>query len=470
MSALYEKISTAQYAGEYPHIDLIEYCALSGVALCITDAKGIIRYVNDAYCRITGLSAPDCIGKSEPFEDAVASDVGRTGQALIRAKHYLNPSDAGGRYITAIPICHQDNSVRFVAITVDSDDTIRRRYLAMSEAKLRAESSVPIQDKSAEITSLPQILGNSSAIQELKQMIRRVAATKATVLIQGESGVGKEVIADSIHCLSDRKEKPFVKINCSAIPEHLLESEMFGYERGAFTGASPKGRDGFFQMANGGTLFLDEIGDFPLALQPKLLRALQNHEFYRVGGSTPVKTNVRILAATNSDLQQKIRDGRFREDLYYRLCVVPLSVPPLRERPEDIEPLVQKFLKEYCMTYHRTIEMSPTIMDILRHYKWPGNVRELQNVVEYYVICSDEEREMSKDTLLSILGQAEAMEVPHSGYQGLVQDRNEFEKRLISETIRAAGNMSEAAERLKISRATLYRKLKQFNISTDGLK
>ena len=455
-------------ADNHIHLDLIGYCELSGRALCITDRKGIILYVNDAYCHITGLDKKTCIGKPEPFDDPVSKHVSQTGQAVIHVRHFTNEPLSGGRYITAVPVFDSVGNRTLIAITVESDSTITRRYMALAHEKQRVESAVRIYETSEESSRLPILLGHSKAIEKVKKNIRRVAPTQATVLITGESGAGKEVIADCIHRLSNRSEKPFIKVNCAALPANLLESELFGYEKGAFTGASPRGRSGLFEAANGGTIFLDEIGDFPLELQPKLLRVLQHKEFYRVGGNTPIRVDIRILAATNSNLLAKVENGSFREDLYYRLCIFPIQSPPLRDRPEDLDPLITHFLETYCKEYNRNIEMSPTIMNILMRYNWPGNVRELQNVVEYYVICSDEHEEMPVDALLSILRQPEKLMGAEPKEKGLYQMRDEYERRLIIETLDSSKNAREAAKKLGISPATLYRKIQQHQIPLDS--
>ena len=238
------------------------------------------------------------------------------------------------------------------------------------------------------------IVGRSKEILEVLDLIHRVAPTSATVLLRGESGVGKELFARAIHFLSPRADKPFVAVNCGAIPENLLEAELFGYEKGAFTGAysSKKGK---FELAQGGTIFLDEIGDLPLQLQVKLLRVLQEKEVERLGGTKPIKVNVRIVAATNRDLESMVSEGRFREDLYYRLSVIPVFIPPLRERKEDIPILVQHFLERFKKEYEKEVVVSPEVMEAFLRYEWKGNVRELQNVLERMVI-------LDRDGLLTV--------------------------------------------------------------------
>jgi formate hydrogenlyase transcriptional activator len=235
---------------------------------------------------------------------------------------------------------------------------------------------------------LPRIVGNSVALRRLLDMVRVVAPTNATVLINGETGTGKELIAEAIHKCSDRSDGPFVKVNCAAIPTGLLESELFGHERGAFTGAFAR-RIGRFELASRGTVFLDEIGEIPLELQPKLLRVLQEREFERLGDSRTLKSDARLIAATNRNLEAMVNEQKFRSDLFYRLNVFPIRVSPLRERPEDIPLLVRHFVKQFSRNMNRGIETIPSeIMTALMRYPWPGNVRELQNVIERAVIVS----------------------------------------------------------------------------------
>ncbi len=237
--------------------------------------------------------------------------------------------------------------------------------------------------------NIKNIVGNSPAIRNLIDIIERVARTDSTVLLLGESGTGKSLFAKTIHALSERKDKPFVTINCAAIPEHLLESELFGYEKGAFTGAYTS-RKGKFELANGGTVFLDEIGDMPLSLQPKILRVLQEKEIERIGGEKTIKVDVRIIAATNRDLKKLVDEGKFREDLYYRLNVIPIYIPSLRERKEDIPLLVEYFLDMYNKKHKKNVRISPEAIKVMIDYEWSGNVRELENLIERLVIMKDD--------------------------------------------------------------------------------
>lgn len=308
------------------------------------------------------------------------------------------------------------------------------------------------------------IIGKSPVMQELLEMISFVAPTEATVLITGESGTGKELIASALHHNSARKKGPFVKVNCAALVETLLESELFGHEKGAFTGADRR-RDGKFVQADHGTLFLDEIGETSPAMQVKLLRVLQEHELQRVGGQDVVEVDVRLLAATNRVLEDEVKHGRFREDLYYRLNVVSLHVPSLKERREDIPLLARHFLEVYGEKNNRRVSgITPGCMDILLHYPWPGNVRELENAMERGVILmrGDYLDEESLPITIKKWTQEESGDIA-AGMEDLPSSLEEAEKLIILKTLdEVDGNKSEAARRLGITRKTLLSKLNKY--------
>ena len=302
----------------------------------------------------------------------------------------------------------------------------------------------------------------------LLEVVEQVAATQATVLIIGESGTGKEIIANAIHFNSNRKTAPFVKINCAALTETLLESELFGHEKGSFTGADRR-REGKFVQADGGSIFLDEVSEMTPAMQVKLLRVLQEREITRVGGHEVIKIDVRVIAASNKDLKKEIREGRFREDLFYRLNVVTLAVPPLRERPEDIPLMAQAFLKTFALTNSKTVMgFTPRAMKKLVRYSWPGNVRELMNAVERAVVLSRTET-VDEDELIftmadQIGSQDESPEILNTLVAGAGNlSLEEVEKRRILEALESCGgNKSEAARRLGITRKTLRKKLEKY--------
>ncbi len=403
--------------------------------------------------------------------DAILMDVRMAkmdGMEALRRIHAFNP---------AIPVVIMtayssvDSAVE--AIKIGAHDYLTkpldfdRLRLTMSRAlehrqvvEEKAESKTRKRDE----IDTGGIIGKSPVMRELLDMISFVAPTEATVLITGESGTGKELIASALHNNSARKSGPFVKVNCAALVENLLESELFGHEKGAFTGADRR-RDGKFVQADHGTLFLDEIGETSSAMQVKLLRVLQEHELQRVGGQDVVEVDVRLLAATNRVLEDEVKAGRFREDLYYRLNVVSLHVPALRERREDIPLLVEHFLELYGAKNNRKVAgVTPGCMDILLHYPWPGNVRELENAMERGVILmrGDYLDEESLPIPIRKWAQQESGSMAPS-LEGLPSSLEEAEKMVILKTLdEVDGNKSEAARRLGITRKTLLSKLTKY--------
>lgn len=324
-----------------------------------------------------------------------------------------------------------------------------------------------LQRQLSEAAENQEILGNSAAMKSMLSFISTVAPTEATVLITGESGTGKELVARALHQASARAAKPMVTVNCAALAENLLESELFGHEKGSFTGAD-KRRDGRFVQADGGTLFLDEIGEMPLSLQAKLLRALQQGEVQRVGSDTPIHVDVRVLAATNRDLRKEAMEKRFREDLYFRLNVISIEVPPLRQRVDDIPILAAYFLQRFSQRNHKVIKgFSPKSLDCLIRYPWPGNVRELENAVERAVIlCLGDlidERDLPANIARTPVVEEKSADAPELSLAGMSLDM--VEKQAIESTMRRTGdNKSEAARLLGITRATLHNKLRKYGM------
>ncbi len=314
-----------------------------------------------------------------------------------------------------------------------------------------------------------EMIGDSPAIRELKAQIAIAAPTSGWVLITGENGTGKELVARAIHHLSNRHDKPFIEVNCAAIPEELIESELFGHEKGAFTGATAQ-RKGKFDLAHEGTLFLDEIGDMSLKTQAKVLRILQERKFERVGGSRTIEVDVRVIAATNKELPEEIRKGNFREDLYYRLNVLPFQVPPLRERPEDISALANHFLKYFCSKESREIKsLSPSATEVMTAYLWPGNVRELKNIIERLVIMTPDNIITDKHLpagLRSAKAQVVRPATPTAAEMATYREAKEgFEKEFILQKLEEnEWNISRTAEAIEIERSNLHRKIKSFGI------
>ncbi|HHX24701.1 MAG: sigma 54-interacting transcriptional regulator [Tepidanaerobacteraceae bacterium] len=316
--------------------------------------------------------------------------------------------------------------------------------------------------ENTETITFDKILGKSPNFLRAKEQAKQIANQDVTVLILGESGTGKELFARAIHYESSRKDEIFMPINCGAIPDSLIESELFGYEKGSFTGASPKGKIGKFEMAQGGTVFLDEIGDLPLHIQVKLLRVLQQREVVRIGGLTPIKVDVRIIAATNKDLFEMVHKGEFREDLFYRLNVVPIIIPPLRDRPEDILDMAESFISRYNGIYNKKIKgFSDEVRKVLINHSWDGNVRELENLIEYGVIF-EKTNLLTFDTISKKLNLHSPTDLYNGGLKQIIKD---YERSVIRNLLNYHGHDTEAkrrvAQQLKISTATLYRKLNE---------
>ncbi len=361
--------------------------------------------------------------------------------------------------------------------------------LSLEKVLLLVQNAIQAQDLSRENQVLRKqvqksrvLIGESAVMKQIQSVIKRVAPTPSSVLVTGENGTGKELVANSIHAVSPRFGKPFVEVNCAAIPEELIESELFGHEKGAFTGATQL-RRGKFDLANGGTLFLDEIGDMSLKTQAKILRILQEQKFERVGGSQTISVDVRVVAATNKDLKAEIQKGNFREDLYYRLNVIHIVVPPLRERKDDIPALAGHFLHDAAIAYGRKErEFTPDARRVLQDYPWPGNVRELKNLIERILILSAEAEDGQPITPAVLLAHLEdvplysSAEIPAlPGAGGLeaagvgtsLRDaRQEFEKEFIVRTLKANDwNVSKTAAALGIERSHLHRKMKGYGIA-----
>ncbi len=415
----------------------------------------------------TGEDAVDFVKKQAV--DLVLCDVRMTnmdGFATLLAIHEWNPAipvvlmTAYSSVEKAVEAMKM-GAYSYVTKPLDFEVLKATLYNALEHTRLKEENT---QLKQALGIAQTMPLGKSALMRSLQEMIETVAPSEATVLITGESGTGKELVAKAIQANSLRKNQAFVTINCAALAENLLESELFGHEKGAFTGAD-KMREGRFVQADNGTLFLDEIGEMPLALQVKLLRVLQNGEIQRVGSDKVKIVDVRIIAATNRNLQKEVEAGRFREDLYYRLNVIALEVPALRERKDDIPLLAQKFVENFARANRKSIKgFSPQAMDMLMRYDWPGNVRELENAMERAVILTVGEYVTERSLPLAIQQMTGNMAAVPSGILAN-KSLDDIEKEAISATLaETADNKSEAARRLGITRATLHSKLKKYNL------
>ncbi len=366
----------------------------------VTDARGITRYVNRAYiaenpmwdpAHLIGRNVRDIIKEGKCFSQAITPKVlQERREAFELLSHPLLPGKSA--FVSGRPIYDQHRALKHVVSILYVDSFFQRLHTHFNYP-LRQICSLGKVPSQATLTgdTLPiPLIGRSDTLNRIRTLLTRIAPTNVPVLITGESGTGKEVIASAIQRFSARADKPFIKVNCAAIPTSLLESELFGYDKGAFTGATTQGKPGFFEQANGGTLFLDEIGELPWEAQAKLLRVLQHQEIQRLGSTRSIMLDVRIIAATNASLQEKIQQRLFRSDLYYRLSIIPLHLPPLRERPEDIPLLIEFFSGVFDQQYQRIIRFDVDGIDRLKHHIWPGNVRELRNFLEYMYICAEE--------------------------------------------------------------------------------
>jgi len=341
------------------------------------------------------------------------------------------------------------------------DSVVERLLLvvehALNEQKLKQENI----NLRRELSEKYEMVGESKAMEFLYKQIMKIAPSNGRVLITGETGTGKELAARAIHENSKRSDRPFIKVNCAAIPEELIESELFGHEKGSFTGAIST-QVGKFEQANRGTLFLDEVGDMSLSTQAKVLRTLQENEIQRVGGSKVIEVDVRVITATNKSLEQEINEGQFREDLFYRINVIPLHIPPLRERKEDIPLLVNHFIQQFCRENGKRMKsISPEASELLKRHDWPGNVRELRNIIERMIIVAEGDEISANDVATAI---SVKDEIP-TGEESLRELVEQYEKKLtLDALVRNDWNISRTARELKTDRANLHRKLRQWNV------
>jgi DNA-binding NtrC family response regulator len=404
------------------------------------------------------------------------------GFGVLRAAKELDPElqvivmTAYGSIQDAVTAM-REGAMDFLAKPVDPDHLLLMVERAIAQRRMLSDY-ILLKEEMAERRGAPRIIGEDGKLRHVLQQLHRAAATDATVLLEGESGTGKELFARGLHALSPRADGPFVAINCAAIPDTLLETELFGHEKGAFTGAAAR-KPGRFEMAHRGTLFLDEIGDLPLALQAKILRALEEKRFERVGGTQSLLVDVRVVAATNRNLKQRVAERQFREDLYFRLSVFPIQIPPLRERSKDVVTLARHFVDRFCRDLNKKpLTLTPAALDELEAYSWPGNVRELQNCIERAVILCDGDSIHPRHLNLSFRQPASPQAAVSSPWEGidlsgtmmeaLRRVTAEVERRKLEQALReTGGNKQRASEMLQVSYKTLLQKLKEQGIADD---
>jgi len=434
-------------------------------ASILDSLTGILE--DEGYEVITASSGEDALVKySSVYPDVILLDVWMPGiDGVETLKQLREKSDN----VPVIMISgHSNIDVAVQALKVGAYDFLEKP-LSLDKVIILVKRAIEMQKLAKENIALKssiaqkwEIIGNNPRITALKDVIMKAAISQGRVIILGESGSGKELVARALHNGSDRNEKNFVEVNCAAIPQELIESELFGHEKGSFTGAF-EAKKGKFELADEGTLFLDEIGDMSLATQAKVLRVIETQEFQRVGGSKKIKVNVRLIAATNKDLEEEIQKSNFREDLYFRLNVIPIDVPSLRERKDDIPILVEYFLRNFANQYgQKQKKVSKATLDALTSYDWPGNVRELKNIIERFVIMNQSEVIDEKE-FQSFKG----AKSDYTLYKTLREAREKFEKDFILKKLQEnSWNISKTAEELEIERSNLHRKIKSLGIET----
>jgi transcriptional regulator with PAS, ATPase and Fis domain len=447
--------------------DVVNHCSSN---IFVTDGRGKIIYVNDAAERALNCPAAKILSMDiYQLRDSGYTSHSSSADAIRTKKRAVSiyENNLGEKIATtSVPVFDEYGNISMVVTHSDEVSTLAefqeelKRYQELAKTY---RDAVDYIDSSGSVN----VIAHDPAMLYILQTLAKLARSDSTIMLYGESGVGKEVVANYIRQNSPRKDKLFVPINCAAIPSELIESELFGYERGAFTGARKEGKAGIFELADGGTIFLDEIGELPLMAQSKLLRVLEGGEFMRVGGSCTLRTNVRIIGATNRDLKKMVKENNFRADLYYRLNVVPVIIPPLRERPMDIDALADVFLRSFNRKHdeHRTI--SESMRRWMHEYNWPGNIRELRNLIERYVITNEE--------YLPNVHQPD--EQPNRQESAAAEKESDLTRPLravveqaewgyIQEVLKdCGGEVAKAAQRLGIHRSVLYKKIDKYKKS-----
>ncbi|MEI4770017.1 sigma 54-interacting transcriptional regulator [Psychrobacillus sp. FJAT-51614] len=448
-------------------LDIILNSAYEGVA--VVDKEGIIVEFNEAYSRFIGVDKKDAIGR--PVSEIIDNtNLHHTVKSGIPERGVIQYIQGQPMVVHRIPLWREGELVGAVGMLIFEGVTelyrIYERFLEKTLQIGTIKSQKLFSNRIGSNSTIEQIIGTNDSIASLKRMTRKVAKTEATVLITGESGTGKEMFAHSIHDLSHHNQGPFISVNCGAIPEHLFESELFGYEEGAFTGAKRGGKPGKFELAESGTIFLDEIGEMPQMMQTKLLRVLQEKMFERVGGIKQIQLKARVVTATNRDLKEMVQSGTFREDLYYRINVIELAIPPLRKRQEDIPILISHYLTEICKKYEMAEkEITDEAIYSLMGYEWYGNIRELANIIEKLVILT-EGNTIDLRHLPNYIKRQHFSHTPSlSPINQMKKEEDNKEKEMIIQLLEeSAGNKSKAADKLGIHRTTLYKKLKKYGL------
>ena len=447
-------------------------------ALYVLDDKGNMIYVNYAMIKKFDIPRDELLRYNvfDMYDDGlidyvISKNVYEQKKEVVMCQKIFNSHGKElMQMVSQMPILNDKGDIQYIiGVMRDMEELIGYYYDALN----KYQTVKDIGSKRSDDNKL--LVYNSPQMSDLIRILNNVAPTDANILVQGESGTGKEVLAEYIHQMSERRDKEMVRINCAAFPETLLESELFGYEKGSFTGALGSGKKGLIVTADGSTLFLDEINSLPLALQGKILRTIETKMVQRIGSDRPKKIDFRLIAATNEDLSECIKKKTFRADLYYRLNVIPAIIPPLRDRPSDIEPLIEYFLNKYCKKYGKEKTFGPEAMNVLKNYSWPGNVRELKNFVERIVLISASSVYCIKSIPPQMLN-GQLLSPSSSGNGGnsgcqfdirmsLEENLNAFEKQIIESVVQQYGSGKSAAEVLRVNQSTISRKMAKYNIS-----
>lgn len=451
--------------------ELLEILDCIKVGIYITDGNGNTVMLNKESEKTGGMTREELLGKN--MRELIKIGYVEESSALKVIKSHKeeniiqNLGDGGQLYITGVPLIKNDRLDLVVCTERDITEIINLRELLKEKEEIAEKYETELEyRREREINSEGEIIADSRAMRTVIEKALRIARLDTTVLLTGESGTGKELVANLIYKNSLRKKQPFIKVNCAAVPGNLLESEFFGYEEGSFTGASRQGKIGIFELANRGTLFLDEIGEIPIQMQSKLLRVLQEKEIMRIGGKETIPIDVRIIAATNINLKKAIEEGKFRDDLYYRLNIIPIDIPPLRERKEDIGKLTRYFVEKFNREYKLNKNISDDVIELLEAYHWPGNVRELKNIIERVVVGFDGPNitrfQVQRQLINDRPEEIDIAETEHTG--SLKEIMDDYEKRILIDYMRKYNNASEVARILKVNKSTISRKLSKYNI------
>ncbi|WP_209123238.1 sigma-54-dependent Fis family transcriptional regulator [Alkalihalobacillus sp. BA299] len=435
----------------------------------VADANGDGLIVNEAYNRITGVHEEELLGRN--LKDVVNKGI-ISESVTLRVFKEKKPTTivqiVKGKevLVTGSPIFNEEGKITHVVTNVRDISELNKLKVELQEAKAYTEQILKEIDDYKKKEGLKQlfdrVIAQSDKTIKALNLTKKIAAVDSTVILLGESGVGKEVFANIIHQGSKRSQKPYVKVNCGAIPPHLLESELFGYEKGAFTGADGRGKPGLFEQADGGTIFLDEIGEMPIDLQVKLLRVLQEFEITRIGGQKTKKIDVRVVSATNKNLEEMVKKGKFREDLFYRLNIVPIQIPPLRERIEDIAPLAYYFLRKTNHKYNLNKRINPEVTYYMEQYHWPGNIREMENLIERIIVTTEKNEIQVTDLPTVLIHKEKKVSKNNQTLKEIVQ---ETEKRIIIEKLSEYKTTRKTAKELGISQSALVKKMKRLGLS-----